>query len=132
MSGFTDYLEEAVLNHVLRDVSYSAPSTLYVALFLDQPGDAGTGDEVSGSGYSRLPVTFALPEQVNGKARCKTNVTLEWDMAEENWGEIQAAAIYDAEVGGNMLAPAALATPRTIAENDIFRIPEGDLWVELD
>lgn len=132
MSGFTNFLEEALLNHVLRNAEYISPATIYVALFNDVPGDPGTGTEVTGTGYVRLPVTFAAPTQVGGAARCVTDVVLEWPVAESAWGTIEAAAIYDAETGGNMLVPAELATPRTISSQDIFRIPVGDLSVSLD
>ena len=34
MAGFTDYLEDKVLDHVFGGTSYTAPGTLYVGLFI--------------------------------------------------------------------------------------------------
>ena len=61
MAGFTDYLEDKVLDHVFGGTAYTAPSTLYVALFTVSPGDDGTGGtEVSGGAYARQTATFTV------------------------------------------------------------------------
>ena len=39
MAGFSDYLEDKVLDHVFGGNAYSAPSTLYVALYTVAPTD---------------------------------------------------------------------------------------------
>lgn len=132
MSAFTDYLEVEVLNHVFRGIAYTSPTNLYVALFTDVPGDDGTGTEVSGGAYTRQQVVLTAPTQVGGKAQTENNAELEWPTATADWGTVQAAAIYDAATGGNMLAKASLATARLITENDILRVPAGDLTVSLD
>ena len=41
MAGFTDYLEDKVLDHVFGGSAYSAPGTLYVGLFTAAPSDTG-------------------------------------------------------------------------------------------
>jgi hypothetical protein len=48
MAGFSDYLEDKVLDHVFGGNAYTAPSTLYVALYTVAPSDTGGGTEVSG------------------------------------------------------------------------------------
>ena len=53
MAGFSDYLEDKVLDHVFGGTAYTAPSTLYVALYTVAPTDTGGGTEVLGRGYSR-------------------------------------------------------------------------------
>lgn len=132
MAGFTNFLETALLNHVLRNVAYTSPTTVYLGLFLTDPGDPGTGTEVTGGGYVRLAATFAAPSQVSGAARSATATVLEWPTATSDWGTVVAAAVMDAPTGGNMLAPATLVTARTILAQDILRIPAGDLFVTLD
>ena len=52
MAGFSDYLENKVLEHVFENSAYTAPSTLYAALFTVAPSDTGGGTEVSGGGIS--------------------------------------------------------------------------------
>ena len=56
--SFSDYLETKVLDHVFAGTAYTAPSTLYVALFTAAPSDSGGGTEVSGGGYARQTIAF--------------------------------------------------------------------------
>ena len=60
MSGFSDYLEDKVLDHVFGGNAYTAPTTLYVALYTVAPSDTGGGTEVSGGGYARQTSTCLL------------------------------------------------------------------------
>ena len=45
MAGFSDYLEDKVLDHVFGGSAYTAPGTLYVGLFTAAPSDTGGGTE---------------------------------------------------------------------------------------
>ncbi len=47
MAGFSDYLEDKVLDHVFGGNAYTAPATLYVALYTVAPTDTGGGTEVT-------------------------------------------------------------------------------------
>ncbi len=44
MAAMSNYLENALINEVLRATGYTAPTTVYVALFTSDPTDAGSGD----------------------------------------------------------------------------------------
>jgi hypothetical protein len=58
MAEFTDYLENKIIDHMLRNQAYTPPSTVYVALFTTATGDDGSGTEVSGGSYARQAVTL--------------------------------------------------------------------------
>ena len=61
-----DYLETGFLN-VLRGVTFAAPTKVYLALFLNDPGDSGTaGTEISYAGYARMEIAFSEPAVSNG------------------------------------------------------------------
>ena len=54
----SNFLEESIIN-LMRGTALSAPSALYVGLFLSNPTDTGTGGtEVSYTGYARQPISF--------------------------------------------------------------------------
>ena len=61
MAELSDYLEDKLLDHVLRGTSYTSPTTVYVGLYTTDPGDDNSGTEVSGGSYARqvLSVTTA-------------------------------------------------------------------------
>jgi len=125
--SFSNYLENKVLLHVFGATAYTAPTTLYVGLFTSDPGEAGSGTEVSGGSYARQTVTFT----VTGNAAANT-AAVEFPTASASWGTITYAAIYDASTGGNLLASGGLATSKTIDSGDVFRIPAGDFDITLD
>ena len=62
MAGFSDYLEDKVLDHVFGGTAYTAPATLYVALYTVAPDDTGGGTEVTttGTAYARQTATFTV------------------------------------------------------------------------
>lgn len=125
--SFSNYLENKVLLHVFGATAYTAPSTLYVALFTSDPGETGSGTEVSGGSYARQTIAFT----VTGNQASNT-AAVEFPTATASWGTITYAAIYDAVSGGNLLAYGALTTSKTIASGDVLRIPAGDFDINLD
>tara|TARA_R100001460_G_scaffold58792_1_gene98603 strand:+ start:1191 stop:1574 length:384 start_codon:yes stop_codon:yes gene_type:complete len=127
MAGFSDYLENKVLDFVLSGGSFSQPGTKYLALYTVAPTDAGGGTELSGSAYARQSCAFTT----TGSASTNS-AAVEWPTATGNWGTIVAVAIFDAASSGNFLAWSNLTSSRTIETGDVFRIPAGDLDVTLD
>ena len=61
----TNYMETAVLN-LFRGISITAPQKVYMALFLSNPGESGTGTEANYTGYSRVEVSFSTPAVMSG------------------------------------------------------------------
>jgi len=125
--SFSNYLENKVLLHVFGATAYTAPSTLYVALFTSDPGETGSGTEVSGGSYARQTIAFT----VTGNQASNT-AAVEFPTATASWGTITYAAVYDAVSGGNLMAYGALTTSKTIASGDVLRIPAGDFDINLD
>ena len=128
MAEFSNYLENKILDHVLKNVSYTSPTTVYVGLFTTDPTDAGTGTEVSGGSYARqaLSVTTASGGIVTSSA----DVT--FPQATGNWGTISHIGILDALTSGNLLMHTPLTTSKTIENGDILKISSGNLTVTLD
>lgn len=127
MSTFSDYLENAVLNHVFRNVALTSPATVHLALYTVSPSDAGGGTEVTGSGYSRQSITFGAP---SGGAIANTNL-VSFTASGGNFGTIVAVAIFDNSTGGNMLAWDAI-TSATVNDGDSIQFPIGDIDITLD
>ena len=105
-----------ILNNEFR----SGP--VYLALYTSNPTANDTGTEVSGGGYARQPITFSAPALEDGKQTIKNSAKVEFPVAEGDWGTITHVGIRDADTGGNLIAFAALASPRTIQTGDRFVI----------
>lgn len=123
----SNYLENALINGTLRATSYTAPTTVYVALYTDDPTDADTGTEVSGGSYARTSVTFAAPS--NGVTTNSADVT--FPTCTLSWGTVTHIGLRDASTGGNLLYHTPLDASKTIDLGDIFKITTGNLSVTL-
>jgi hypothetical protein len=138
MSAASNYLENKVLDHVLRNSAYTQPAALYVALFNNTSTNAATNleagtltDEVttSGSAYSRKAITFAAAS--SGTATSNSTVT--FDAATGSWGTVTHVAIMDGATAGagNVLFYGALTVSKTVATGDTFQISSGNMTVTL-
>ena len=125
--SFSNYLENKVMLHVFGGTSYTAPSTLYVALYTSDPGEGDTGTEVSGGSYARQTGAFTI---TNGVAA--NTAAIEFPTATASWGTVAYVGVRDASTGGNLLASGALTTSKTISSGDVFRIPASSLSISLD
>jgi hypothetical protein len=128
MAEFSDYLENKILDHVLKNVSYTSPTTVYVGLYTAAPTDTTSGTEVSGGSYARqsLSVTTASA----GITTSSADVT--FPQATANWGTVSHIAILDALTSGNLLMYTPLTTSKTIETGDILKVSSGNLTVTLD
>lgn len=128
MGALTDYLENKLLDHVLRNVAYTPPTTVYVGLFTAAPGEAGGGTEVSGGGYARQAASFSAA--ANGQTSNSADIT--FPVATADWGIITHCALFDAATAGNMLWYGTLLASKTIQTGDQFIIKVGNLTCSLD
>ena len=127
MAEFSNYLENALINAVLRNTSYTSPTTVYVGLYTTDPTDADSGTEVSGGSYARTAVTFSAPS--NGVSTNSADVT--FPTATASWGTVSHIGIHDASTAGNLLFHTPLDTAKTIDSGDIFKIESSNLSVTL-
>lgn len=140
MSAASNYLENKVLDHVLRygSAPYTAPTTLYVALFNNTSGlaasnlEAGTlTDEVTttSSAYSRKTVTFGAASS----GTSTSNSTVTFDAATASWGTVTHIAVMDSGTAGagNVLFYGALTVSKAVATGDTFQVTSGNMSVSL-
>lgn len=129
MSAFSDYLENAILNHIFGDTDYARPDHLYVGLFTAEPGENDTSGEIpQGGGYTRSEIVFG--NAVSGSIS-NTNEVL-FPEASADWGVITHFAIFDSQEGGNMLVKGTFDIPKMIYFGDTVRIKAGELTISVD
>lgn len=124
----TDFLEDSLLNHVLRNTSYTPAATIYVGLFTVTPGEAGGGTEVTGNNYARKAVTFGAPSA----GTITNNADVVFDQASGSWGTISYFALFDDPAAGNMLYYGALTSSKTINSGDQLKFAAGGITITED
>jgi len=127
MAEMSNYLENALINVTLRATAYTAPTTVYLALYTTDPTDADTGTECTGTSYARQSITFGAPS--NGVST--NSAAIEFPQAGGAWGTITHIGIRDALTVGNLLYHTPLDASKTIATGDVFRVAVGSLSVTL-
>jgi hypothetical protein len=121
----TTYLENIFLNLALRATAFTAPTTVYVALYTSTPGVGGGGTEVSGGAYARQSTAYGAASS----GQVQNNAAVVFPQATANWGTITSFAILDASTGGNMLYFGSLTTSKTINTGDQLQFATGGITV---
>lgn len=128
MAGFSDYLELEVLDHVFGGASYTAPATIYVALYTVAPDDTGGGTEVSGGSYARQSMAFGTASS----GSISNSGSVEFPTATADYGTVVAMGLFDASSAGNLLAYGNLTTSKTVSNGDVFRFNASSVTISLD
>jgi len=125
MSAKSNYLENAVLDHVLGTSALTSP-TAYLSLYTSDPGEADTGTELSGSGYARQSVAF---NAASGGSATGPTVAKEFTASGGAWGTVTHFALHDASSGGNLLYYGSLTASKVIADGDTLRFAADSITV---
>ena len=113
----SNYLRGKITDHVLRNISYVSPATVYVSLHTSDPTvNATAGTEVSAAWYARQPATFAA--QVTA-GQTSNSGTLTFPGVEVSPVTITHFALWDAATLGNMLEFAPLSGSKTFSITDV-------------
>ena len=155
MSAASNYLEDKLLDHTLRysTAPYTAPSTIYVALFSDSgSGVAATLEsnttgtdaankwgyyEINAGAYARQSVTFAAAgTTTTGTIETSGSVsfpvaTADYQTAGSTGNVVTHIALMDASTSGNVLFYGALTTNKTVSSGDQFTVSTGNLSISL-
>ena len=127
MAAMSNYLENKVLDYVLRDQADWAPAAVYLSLHTADPTDAGSGAEVSGGSYARQAITFNAAHATAG--------TIDNSSAEEFTNmpacTVTHIGVWDAASSGNLLFFGAVSASKTVTSGDTISMAAGSLDITL-
>tara|TARA_R100000388_G_C7219794_1_gene148259 strand:+ start:161 stop:559 length:399 start_codon:yes stop_codon:yes gene_type:complete len=130
MTAKSNYLEGKIIEHVLRNVSYTSPSTVYLALHTANPDEDGSGTELSGNGYSRKAITFGA----HSGGICKNTSTETFTASNGNFGAVTHFGIWDGPTAGgspdNLLYYGSLITPQTVNDGDSIVFSPNSITIQ--
>ena len=145
MAAMSNYLENKLVDHLFRGVAlaYTAPPTLYVALYTAVTGtpDAGGGTEITGNAYQRAIVNSAPSAwkntQADGTANASTGTTgvtsnnniISFPSPTGSWGTVTHFGILDAASGGQLLFHGALTVPQIVNTSNTVSFAVGALQI---
>lgn len=131
MGAFSNYLEDQLVNHTLRNVVYTPAATVYLALFTSTATlaelEANTiSHEVTGGTYTRQTVSFAASS--GGASSNSATVTFSNLPATT----LNFIAVMDASTAGNILYYVQMSAPTTVSAGDGYQINAGGFVIQLD
>lgn len=144
MAGKSDYLENKIIDYILRGGSFTAPSNTYVGLLTAAPSDSGGGTEVSGNNYARVTVASSTTNwagtQSSGSTSASSgtggqtsnNGAITFPTPSGSWGTVTHFAVYDASTSGNLLYWGALGSSQTISSGNTVSFAAGALTITED
>jgi hypothetical protein len=146
MAALSDYLENKLIDWLLRNQAFTPPATAYVALFTTNDNDANSAAvEVSGGSYARVAVTSSLANWAGTQSAGSTtassgtgattsnNNAITFPAPTGNWGTITGWGVFDASSAGNLLFYAALNASKNV--NNLDAAPTfaaGALTFQID
>jgi len=139
--NMSDYLENAIFDHIFRTATFSKPTTLYVALCSGVPISSNTGaniPELANAGaYARA--TIGAPANTLFGAQPAdnyggNNAVITFTAASANWAQVSGCAIVDSATygAGNVLLWGALTTPKNVGTGDTFSFPVSGIQIRFD
>lgn len=103
MSKMSNYLENAIINRILRGVAFTPVAQPYLGFFTafteGADGDTFTEVTTSGTAYARQAATFSAP---SAGATANSNA-IAFAEATANWGTVTHFGVFDAATSGNLL-----------------------------
>lgn len=141
MAAMSDYLENNLVDHIMRNTAYTAGTARHVALFTAAPSDSGGGTEVTGGSYARVNHAASTTNWRNtqnsgtgassGTGGATSNVgVVTFPTPTANWGACSHFGIFDAASGGNLLFHGALTATKTVNNGDPApTFPDGALVI---
>lgn len=124
-SGVTDYYEQKILDHMLRNQAFTPPATVYASLHTASPGDTGAS-EVTGGSYVRQAITWNAAASPGGTMTNNGAINFTGMPA----ATVVGIAIWDASTVGNCLWWGDTTSKATNA-GDTYQIPDASLTVSL-
>lgn len=127
-SAMTKYFRKLVLN-TLRGENLTGFETVYVGLFTSATGNDGSGVEVTGGGYQRMPIKLSEPSEAGDFTQVSNIGEIDFGIATADWGIIVNAGIFDSKTEGNMLYHGKLHSAKSIETGDSLRFAENQLII---
>lgn len=129
--AFSNYMEEKIVEHFLRNNAITPPATVYVALFESDPGEATGGTETAYTGYARQASAWTALD-VNGQTKNTGAITFPANGNASASATITHIALFDAATAGNRLLYAPMNAAKTLSPGDVLAFAANALVFGLD
>lgn len=143
-TSLSDYLENKLVDWLIRGQAFTPPTTLYIGLHTAACSDSSTGTEVTGGSYARASLTATMANWAGTQSAGSTvassgtggttsnNAAINFATPSAGWGLVTHFTVFDALSAGNMLICQALTTSKTINSGDTVSFAIASLTIQID
>ena len=144
-TSMTDYLENKLLDWLIRGQTMTQLTNVYVSLHTAACSDSSTGTEVTGGSYARVTVAANMTQWAGTQSAGSTvassgtggttsnNNAITFPAPTANWGTVTHFGLFDASSAGNMLFCQALTVSKTVNNGDAApSFAAAALTIQLD
>lgn len=135
MTAFSLFLENELLDHVLKNLNFSPTASIFIGLFTVAPDEDGAGGtEVTGGSYARLEAGAATGRDFTVAAAGTTSNNEDWTFAtaSASWGTVLAVGIFSLITAGDLYFHGPVSPSVTIDNGETFQFAAGDFDVTLN
>jgi len=132
----SDYLEQKIIEAVLKNTSFAGGATLYVGLATAvSSGETPSVTEVTGGSYARVSIAsntsagWTANGQVGGAYEYQNQAVITFPTATADWGTVSHWLLYDASTSGNLLYYCALDVSKSVLNGDTPSFAAGTLKI---
>lgn len=130
----SNYLENAILDHIFGESTYSAPANIYVALCTTAPTDTSTGStlvEATYTGYARKSTAASDWGAASGGQVSNTGAIV-FNPCTAGTSTVTHFALVDASSNGNVLFWGALTASLAVSAGITPQFAIGELDITAD
>lgn len=134
MGSFTDFLEDAIADHIFMNNAYTSPTALGVALGT-VASETGAFTEVANSNaYARVSVTSEASWNAAASRSITHSGSITFPTASGSWGTPDVWGIFDSTAygGGDLLAYGDITSPSAIDNNDTPSFAAGEIAISFN
>jgi hypothetical protein len=125
MAYLSTYAANKTLDAWHNNVSFTPPTTWYLALFTTNPDVDASGTEVTGGSYARKLIGYS-----SASAGATTN-DIEASYTGMPAATVTHWALFDALTSGNMIEAGEFSAPYILNAGDELNIPIGEIDVSF-
>lgn len=130
-SGKSNYWANKLLNKTFNGAAVAFPASVWIRFYTTELTAGGAGTEVDADGYAPVEIVCnATNFPVVADRSMENAAEIVVGTAGEDWGELLAWGVWDAETAGNLLWWGGIAGGVEVVESAVVKIPAGMLKFE--
>lgn len=126
--GLKASVRNALVDALVNQTNYTAPTAIYISLHTGDPGDTGAS-EANYTSYARVVATTKFPAASSGSSANDVVITFPTSTGGSN--TVTHVGIWDASSAGNWIGGGSLTSSKTIASGDTASFATSNLTVSI-